>query len=124
MSIRGWKRGRNRVMHSSGVSAEEIYREFYPKVCAYVRSKIQDPHRVEDLVSDIFLKVVKNLDSYDPAKASMSTWIYTITRNTVTDFFRTRRTMVEYDDHMLEEAPAANLTDDALDNLAEALMSL
>ena len=34
------------------------------------------------------------MNSYDPAKASVSTWVYTITRNTVTDHFHTRRTLV------------------------------
>ena len=34
------------------------------------------------------------MNSYDPAKASVSTWVYTITRNTVTDHFHTQRTLV------------------------------
>ena len=104
------------------ISAELIYTEYAAKVRAYVRSKIQDPHEVEDLVSVVFLKVVQKLDSFDPGKASLSTWVYTITRNTVTDFFRTRRAMVEFEDYMVDEAP--DLTDDALDDLADALLTL
>jgi len=50
--------------------------------------------------------------------------VYTITRNTVVDYFRTRRSVVAFEDYMLDEAPAAELTDDVLDSLAEALMSL
>ena len=63
------------------MDAEQVYREYQPKVRAYVRGKIQDPHDVEDLVSAVFMKVVQKLDSYDPAKASVSTWVYTIARN-------------------------------------------
>ncbi|MBQ8619513.1 MAG: sigma-70 family RNA polymerase sigma factor [Clostridia bacterium] len=106
------------------MDAGQIYREYQPKVRAYVRSKIQDPHDAEDLVSAVFMKVVQKLDCYDPARASISTWVYTITRNTVTDFYRTRRSMVAFEDYMLDEAPAMELTDDALDCLAEALLSL
>ena len=106
------------------MDAEQIYKEYQPKVRAYVRGKIQDPHDVEDLVSAVFVKVVKKLDSFDPAKASISTWVYTITRNTVTDYFRTRRSMVAFEDFMMDESPAMGLTDDALDSLAEALLSL
>ena len=76
------------------IHAEQIYADYYPKVSAYVRSKIANHHDAEDLVSAVFAKVVQKLDSYDPQKASLSTWVYTITRNTVTDFFRTHRTMV------------------------------
>ena len=103
------------------MDAGQIYEEFQPKVRAYVRGKIHDPHDAEDLVSAVFMKVVQKLDSFDPAKASVSTWAYTITRNTVTDYFRTRRSMVAFEDYMVDET---ELADDALDSLADALMSL
>jgi len=106
------------------MNAEQVYREYQPKVRAYVRGRIRDPHDAEDLVSAVFMKIVQKLDSYDPAKASISTWVYTITRNTVTDYFRTRRSMVAFEDYMLDEAPAAELTDAVLDSLAEALLRL
>lgn len=106
------------------MDAEQVYREYQPKVRAYVRGKIQEPHDVEDLVSAVFMKVVQKLDSYDPAKASVSTWVYTIARNTVTDYFRTRHSMVAFEDYMPDEAPAMNLTDEALDSLADALLTL
>ena len=105
------------------ISAEQLYADYAAKVRAYVRGKIQDPHDVEDLVSAVFLKVVQKLDSYDPAKASPSTWVYTITRNTVTDFFRTKRSVVALEDYMVDEVPA-DVNDDALDALADALQAL
>ena len=104
-------------------TAEQIYLQYHDKVRAYVRGKIQDPHDVEDLVSAVFMKIVQKLDSYDPAKASVSTWVYTITRNTVTDHFCTRRTMAAPEDYMVDEQPE-ELTDDALDSLADALLAL
>ena len=106
------------------VTAQQVYETYHPKVSAYVRGKIQDPHEAEDLVSAVFLKVVQKLDSYDPQKASLSTWVYTITRNTVTDHFRTRRSLAEYADWMDAELPAPDLTDEALDALADALLAL
>jgi len=106
------------------IHAEQVYADYYPKVSAYVRSKIANHHDAEDLVSAVFAKVVQKLDSYDPQKASLSTWVYTITRNTVTDFFRTHRTMVALEDYMVGEEPAPDLSDDALDTLADALLTL
>ena len=91
------------------MDAGQIYEEFQPKVRAYVRGKIQDPHDAEDLVSAVFMKVVQKLDSFDPAKASVSTWVYTITRNTVTDHFRTQRTLVALEDYMVDEQPDDDL---------------
>ncbi len=105
------------------ISAEQIYAEFHAKVSAYVRSKVANPHDAEELTSAVFFKVVQKADSYDPKKASLSTWVYTITRNTVTDFFRTRRPMAEFTDWMADE-PSPDLTDEALDVLADALLTL
>ena len=104
-------------------NAEQIYLQYHDKVRAYVRGKIQDPHDVEDLVSAVFMKIVQKLDSYDPEKASVSTWVYTITRNTVTDYFRTRCTLVALEDYMADEAPE-ELNDGVLDSLADALLAL
>ena len=106
------------------MDAGQIYEEFQPKVRAYVRGKIHDPHDAEDLVSAVFMKVVQKLERFDPARASVSTWVYTITRNTVTDHFRTRRSLAEYADWMDAELPAPDLTDEALDALADALLAL
>ena len=105
------------------VNAEQIYLQYHDKVRAYMRGKIQDPHDVEDLVSAVFMKIVQKLDSYDPTKASVSTWVYTITRNTVTDHFRTRRTLMALEDYMVDEAPE-ELNDGVLDSLADALLAL
>jgi len=106
------------------VNAEQVYADFYPKVSAYVRGKISNPHDAEELVSAVFLKAVQKLSSFDPAKASLSTWIYTITRNTVTDFFRTRRVNLAFEDYRSGEEPSPDLSDDALDALADALLTL
>ena len=62
-----------------------IYAQYRDKVFGFVRSKIYNQTEVEDIVQTVFLKVYSNLDKYDETKASLSTWIYIITRNTVSD---------------------------------------
>ncbi len=72
-------------------SLEEIYNTYYKKVYGFVARKVSDIDAVEDIVSDIFLKITANIDRFDPAKACASTWIYTIANNTVLDYYRTRK---------------------------------
>ena len=45
----------------------------------------------EDLTQDVFLKVYRNLDSFDTAKGSFQTWITTLARNLLVDHFRRTR---------------------------------
>ena len=74
---------------------EKIYHDYHGKVFGYMCSKIGNYHLAEELTSDVFVKIYENLDTFDDTKASLSTWIYTIARNTLTDYFRTRRVLEE-----------------------------
>ena len=42
----------------------------------------------EDLTQDVFLKLYRNLASFDTTKGSFQTWITTLTRNLLVDHFR------------------------------------
>lgn len=112
------------MMKTETITAEALYLQFHDKVAAYVTGKVEHRQDAEDLVSEIFTKAYAKWDSYDPAKASLSTWIYTITHNTVVDYYRSQRKMVEYADYMDAEEFAAEEPDERLEKLADALQRL
>ncbi len=105
---------------------EEIYVNYKNKVEGYVSAKITDKHDVEDVVSAVFVKVCHNIDAFDSKKASISTWIYSITKNTVIDYFRTRKEYCKLDIECLADYSFSERTDAelALDELASALAKL
>ena len=47
-----------------------------------------DATDAEDITQDVFLKVYRNLSSFDQAKGSFQTWITTLTRNMLVDNYR------------------------------------
>ncbi len=49
------------------------------------------PTDAEDLTQDVFLKLYKNLASFDTQKGSFQTWITTLARNLLVDHFRRTR---------------------------------
>lgn len=107
-----------------------IYAQYRDKVFGFVRSKVFHPEDAEDLVQEVFLKVYRNLDEYDAAKASLSTWIYTITRNTVYDYLKAKRNrpvfeLLDNTEDAAEEAPDEELLrNETLEELACALEKL
>lgn len=105
---------------------KEIYEAYYPKVLRYLVSKVNDRYLAEDLCSDIFLKVYEKYDSFDPQKASLSTWIYTIARNKMTDYFRGRRIFEEVPEDIVSElSPLEDICkEETLGELADALEKL
>ena len=82
-------------MSITDTQKENIYHNYHSKVFGYICAKMNSAHDAEDVTADVFVKGFEKLDSFDETKASLSTWIYTITRNTLTDYYRTRRAFEE-----------------------------
>ena len=67
----------------------ELYDEFMPKVFRYIRYKVNNEQLTEDLTSTVFEKALANFGRYSSEKAAFSTWIFSIARNTIIDYYRT-----------------------------------
>jgi len=76
---------------------EEIYNTYFSPVYNYVYYKLLNRENTEDLVSQVFMKVLSNLDRYDEEKASLKTWIFRITDRTLIDFYRKKKPTVSCD---------------------------
>ncbi len=99
----------------------QLYTDYYPKVVGYVRSKLESScNDVEDLVADIFHKVIAGYHSFDKTRASVSTWIYRIAHNAVVDYYRSNSTNRLLSLELVPEATYLKkevLEDDYADNL-------
>lgn len=69
-------------------SIKSLYGELFDHVYKYIFMKIHNRHDVEDLVSEVFYRFLKVLDTYDSKKGSVMAWIITMSRNAVIDFQR------------------------------------
>ena len=72
------------------LTPEALYDAYHDKVLAYLTSRTDSREDADDLCHDVFEQVFRSLPRYDPSKASVSTWIYQITRFTLIDYIRTR----------------------------------
>ena len=88
----------------------QIYQDYSSKVKGYILSKINNYSLAEDLCSDVFVKVYEKLDTFDDKKASISTWIYTITRNTLIDYYRKNKETLK----LKEEIAVPNNDEDSV----------
>ncbi len=89
------------------LTAAELYSEYRSKVYGYVYLRLRNHADAEDLTSDIFAKIVEKLDTFDPEKASYSTWIFTITKNRVISYFRQHRECDDIDELVIADNSAS-----------------
>ena len=105
---------------------EQIYATYSGKVMGYIRARVQRRADAEDLCADVFEKVFRKIGEFDRGKASLNTWIFTIARNTVIDYYRTSKSAEELDENLSDstEVDDALLEQETLSDLAFALNQL
>ena len=109
---------------------EKIHLEYREKVLRYVRGKVASTADAEDVTSEIFWRVQTALDSYNEEKATLSTWICTVTHNTVCNYYRERsKRALSIDENALcsdtDDGVVAEIENEILkENLATALETL
>lgn len=107
-------------------SWEEIYSAYSGKVMGYLMARVQHRADAEDLCADVFEKVFRRIGEYDQSKASLNTWIFTITRNTLIDHYRKTKPSEELDENLPDDAEldTSMLEEETLSELAAALRQL
>lgn len=109
---------------------EDYYKKYYQQVYGYVVKKIGNFADAEDLVMDIFMICYQKFDTFDPKKATFSTWIYVITNNKLKNYYRDSKTSEEIDENIVSESNvedeivSAIYLDGMRSELAQALKKL
>ncbi|MFD1175606.1 sigma-70 family RNA polymerase sigma factor [Paenibacillus puldeungensis] len=77
------------------VSADEefgnIFETYYTRIFKYIRYRVDSEYTAEDLTSQVFEKMLTKRSTYRTDRSPFEVWLITIARNTVNDYFRSRR---------------------------------
>lgn len=65
-----------------------LYRAHGGELYGFAANALGDPGRAEEVVQEVFTRAWQHADRYDPARASVRTWLYGIARNAVIDVRR------------------------------------
>ncbi len=77
---------------------EQFYKDNIDRIYRYVFFRVGHNEDVtQDLVSEIFMKALRNFHKYDP-EISKSAWIYRIAHNHLANYFRDKKPQVDVDD--------------------------
>ena len=104
MSPKGWQR---REEQAAPAGFEEVYRRYFRPLYAFIAMRVGNRAAAEDVTAQVFEKALKAFPAYDPGRAALSTWLFAIARNAVSDHFRRQRP----DEVELEEGTATGGAD-------------
>jgi RNA polymerase sigma-70 factor (ECF subfamily) len=99
-----------------------LFRHFAPRIKGFLMRSGADEALAEELVQETMVVLWRRAASFDPARAQVSTWLYTIARNLRIDHHRRHAggAAEAPDDWDAEQQPAdAHLTPDELLHAAE-----
>jgi RNA polymerase sigma-70 factor (ECF subfamily) len=71
----------------SAQPTEQMWREMLPQLRKFVRRRIADPDRADDLVAEILLRIHQNMASLDDREL-LPNWMFRVARNAVIDEYR------------------------------------
>lgn len=100
------------VQQGSELAFNELYRRYSRRILFFMYKMLrQDEAKAQDLLQDIFLKIVEAPEKFDTSK-SFKTWIFTVAANHCKNYFRSQKggfAALEQAPVGVEEAPIIQL---------------
>jgi len=97
----------NAVLQGDVESFRELVLRYEKPVIRMINNLINDHHSCEDIAQDVFFTAYRKIKSYDSARSSFATWLFTIARNKSINALKKKR-----------PAPANNLPENSAPSAA------
>ena len=86
-----------------------LFQWYAPRICVWLRQRGASVIQAEELAQDVMLDVWRQASRYDPGRASVAAWVFTIARNKHVDRIRRERRPNPEHDGLLVPAPSPDL---------------
>ena len=88
MDTANLKRDVRRAARGDEDSAAVLFDEYHPRLYRYALAKLKDHSDAEDVASETFARVLRDLDRFRWKGAGFEAWIFRIAANLIVDRFR------------------------------------
>jgi RNA polymerase sigma-70 factor (ECF subfamily) len=95
-----------------------LYDRYSDQIFRMVYHRLKDRSDAEDVTSEVFLKALRAIDGYRPARAPFWGWLHRIAANAVVDHVRARRATVSLDVVADAQDPATGVEERVLHRVA------
>ncbi len=107
-----------RIASNSEAAVAELYDRFGSLVYRMALQSMPTRSEAEDAVQEVFVRLWRTADRYDPSKAALVTWVMLLTRRHLVDKLRRKRSRIKpagLDDAQVSDAMDAQAISDRIE---------
>jgi len=98
----------HRLQHGEREAVMAAYERYFPQLYPFVLLKVSDASTAEDIVSDVFVRLLEALGTANTPKTHLRGWLFRVARNEIAAQARIRQPMPLGDLEDVMPAPEAN----------------
>lgn len=73
----------------------DIWGQFNQQLLGFIQTKVNDKETAKDILQDVFVKIYQNINQLK-SQNKLTSWVYQITRNTIIDYYRSKKLNVDH----------------------------
>jgi RNA polymerase sigma-70 factor (ECF subfamily) len=81
----------SRALAGDNGAFEELFEQYRNLVYKTATLMLDDPQDAEDVLQEVFVRVYRSLDTYDPSRGAFTTWLHRLTTNACLNWHRRRK---------------------------------
>jgi len=96
--IDGDKQLIKRAIRGEASAFGSLYDKYQPQIFRFIFLKVGHREEAEDLTHQVFLKSWQNINNFNFQGFPFSSWLYSVARHQVIDFYRTKKKNVAFEE--------------------------
>ena len=81
---------------------DQTWLEYRKKLFSFIRTKVETTEDAEDILNDVFLKLLK-VSGENKSPGNLGSWLYRVTRNRIVDYYRSQKRFEQLPENLAEE---------------------
>ena len=101
------------------IAVEHAWLEYRKKLLAFIRAKVETSEDAEDILNDVFSKLVK-VASENKYPDNLVPWLYHVTKNRIVDYYRSKGRFEQLPEDLAEDHEKA----DAIKSISKCMLPM
>jgi len=94
------------VEYQNTMIVESAWRAYQQKLLSFIQTKVGTYEDAEDILNEVFMKLLKVNESNSPE--NVSAWLYHVTKNSIVDYYRAKKSFSPLPDDLSIESDDIN----------------